>query len=289
MRFGTPLDYIAKVSKGAMADSLYEYLPKEFMLLGGHHPEYQQMYEKAIKRAKETLFFRPLNAENRDILLSGTAQVHETGVELDTEGQHLVCFVGGMVATAARLFEHPEDLRVARKLVDGCIWAYGNTVTGLMPETFHAVQCTADCNWKSPLWHQAALDRAREDFNGTVESFIEQNRLSPGFADIPDRRYVLRPEAIESIFILYRITGDESLRDEAWKMFQSVEKWTRTDIAHAVIWDVTSPDAPKGDRMETFFTAETLKYYFLLYAEPHIISLDDYVFNTEAHPLKRPK
>ena len=107
---------------GAKADSLYEYLPKEFMLLGGHHPEYRQMYEKAIARAKESLFFRPLNKENLDILLSGTAHVGDNGIELDTRGQHLTRFVGGMVATAARVFEAPENLPIARQLVDGCIW-----------------------------------------------------------------------------------------------------------------------------------------------------------------------
>jgi mannosyl-oligosaccharide alpha-1,2-mannosidase len=34
---------------------------------------------------------------------------------------------------------------------------------------------------------------------------------------------------------------------------------------------------------------ETLKYFFLLFSSPDLISLDDYVFNTEAHPLKRAK
>lgn len=35
--------------------------------------------------------------------------------------------------------------------------------------------------------------------------------------------------------------------------------------------------------------AETLKYFYLIYSDPDLISLDDYVFNTEAHPFKRPK
>lgn len=35
--------------------------------------------------------------------------------------------------------------------------------------------------------------------------------------------------------------------------------------------------------------AETLKYFFLLFSDPSLISLDDYVFNTEAHPFKLPK
>jgi len=30
------------------------------------------------------------------------------------------------------------------------------------------------------------------------------------------------------------------------------------------------------------------QYFYLIFSEPSVISLDDYVFNTEAHPLKRP-
>ena len=32
--------------------------------------------------------------------------------------------------------------------------------------------------------------------------------------------------------------------------------------------------------------AETLKYFYLIFSEPSLISLDEWVFNTEAHPLK---
>jgi mannosyl-oligosaccharide alpha-1,2-mannosidase len=35
--------------------------------------------------------------------------------------------------------------------------------------------------------------------------------------------------------------------------------------------------------------AETLKYFYLIFSDPGTISLDDYVFNTEAHPFKIPK
>lgn len=35
--------------------------------------------------------------------------------------------------------------------------------------------------------------------------------------------------------------------------------------------------------------AETLKYFYLIFSEPDVISLDEYVLNTEAHPLKRPR
>lgn len=38
--------------------------------------------------------------------------------------------------------------------------------------------------------------------------------------------------------------------------------------------------------MESFFLAETLKYFYLLFSDnSDLINLDTYIFNTEAHPL----
>lgn len=39
---------------------------------------------------------------------------------------------------------------------------------------------------------------------------------------------------------------------------------------------------PLVDLQESFVLAETFKYYYLLFSPPDFISLDDYVFNTEA-------
>jgi len=42
----------------------------------------------------------------------------------------------------------------------------------------------------------------------------------------------------------------------------------------------------KDNMMQSFFLAETLKYLYLLFSPPSVISLDEWVFNTEAHPLR---
>jgi len=39
---------------------------------------------------------------------------------------------------------------------------------------------------------------------------------------------------------------------------------------------------------QSFFLAETLKYAYLLFAGGDEFPLDEYVFNTEAHPFKIP-
>lgn len=60
-------------------------------------------------------------------------------------------------------------------------------------------------------------------------------------------------------------------------MFQSIEKLSRTDIAHAAIDDVRTDQPSHSDRMESFWLAETLKYFYLIFSEPDLISLDEYV------------
>lgn len=42
----------------------------------------------------------------------------------------------------------------------------------------------------------------------------------------------------------------------------------------------------KDNKMQTFFLAETLKYLYLLFSPSSVISLDEWVFNTEAHPIR---
>ncbi|KIW95946.1 uncharacterized protein Z519_03012 [Cladophialophora bantiana CBS 173.52] len=292
---------------GGMADSTYEYLPKQYLMLGGRDQKYKHMYEEAIDTAKRHLFFRPLVPGGENLLFSGNAAL--TALEtipianIEPQGQHLACFVSGMVGIGAKIFSRPDELDVARRLIDGCVWAYNAMPSGLMPETFHMIACqisTIDpppgkCDWTEEKWyegisrkHGATQETASMSSVERGKRLAEQRRLVPGFTDHGDNRYILRPEAIESVFIMYRITGDIRYQDIAWKMFQSIEKATRTPIAHAAIHDVRVAEPVQSDRMESFWLAETLKYFYLVFSEPTLVSLDDWVLNTEAHPLKRP-
>jgi mannosyl-oligosaccharide alpha-1,2-mannosidase len=38
---------------------------------------------------------------------------------------------------------------------------------------------------------------------------------------------------------------------------------------------------------QSFWLSETLKYFYLIFSPPDLVSLDEYVLNTEAHPLRR--
>lgn len=123
-----------------------------------------------------------------------------------------------------------------------------------------------------------------------VADRIETEELPPGFTQIGDKRYILRPEAIESVWYMYRITGDPIWQEKGWRMWQAIVKHTRTEYGNAAVDHVNNKDGVTTpiDSMESFWLAETLKYFYLLYSDTDLISLDDWVLNTEAHPFRRP-
>ncbi|EXJ75307.1 uncharacterized protein A1O5_02003 [Cladophialophora psammophila CBS 110553] len=289
-------------SIGGSADSVYEYFPKEYQLLGGANEQYKRLFEIAKDPMKKFILFKPMTPTNEDILMAGTLKSFRPGhTELIPQTQHLACFAGGMFALAAKLFSSPEDLETADRLVHGCIWAYKQTATAIMPEMFHLISCPADdrqCKWDDKAWHKHMLllnshdETPQDKLLPEGERFRKKSqrlRLPKGIAAIANRAYELRPEAVESIFVLYRVTGDESLRESAWEMFEAITKYTRTEFGYSCIEDVTLSDPRKTDKMESFWTAETLKYFWLLFEDPNVVSLDDFVLNTEAHPFRLPK
>ncbi|KAK8075166.1 glycosyl hydrolase family 47 [Apiospora hydei] len=257
---------------GALADSLYEYLPKMYAMTGGLEPMYEKMYRNAMDAVTKHLLFRPMTPNQDDILFTGSVYVSsQEGPELEAEGQHLGCFVGGMFGLGGKLFNIPEHVKIAEKIARGCAWAYNAFPIGIMPETFTLYPCPSlePCAWDEEYWE------------GTAD-----RRLPQGFKNTMDPKYILRPEAIESIFFMYRMTGNPEYQEMAWRMFQSIKKATETKLAFSAISDVTvakAADTEKQDSMESFWTT-----FFLIFSPPDLIDLDKYVLNTEAHPFLRP-
>lgn len=222
---------------GASSDSMYEYILKTYMLLGATEPKYEQMYRTAADTIIQHIVFRPMTPENLDILFTGTyySDGHHDG-RLVHEGQHLACFAGGMFAIGGKIFNIPEHVAVGEKLTKGCIWAYDVSHHGIMPEIFKLIACetTAGCAWNETAWLSART---------------AQN-IPKGFESVRDPKYILRPEAIESVFILYRITGDEYYREAAWRMFEAIQKVTETPYGNSAVMDVTVDKVYQVDSME---------------------------------------
>ena len=101
--------------------------------------------------------------------------------------------------------------------------------------------------------------------------------------------WIGRPEFIESTWYLYRATQDPWYLHVGEMALKDIKRRCWTPCGWAGLRDIRTGE--KGDRMESFFLGETIKYLFLLFDPKHPLnSLDaPFVFTTEAHPLIIPK
>jgi len=114
---------------------------------------------------------------------------------------------------------------------------------------------------------------------------IEPESLDYKTMRVVSGSYHLRPEIVESTYYLYHYTRDPEYRRMGQKMFGDFVKYCRTNVGYAALADVISEQ--QVDEMESFVLAETLKYFYLLFAPPETLQFDKVIFNTEAHPLRR--
>lgn len=123
-----------------------------------------------------------------------------------------------------------------------------------------------------------------------------ESGISAEYVEFPPRQditvpghvafYILRPETAESLFYLNQLTGDPIYREWAWEIWEAIDKHCKTDIAYASLRNIHNPSQGVDDRMESFFLAETIKYLYLVQDPDNAMRLNEYVFNTEAHPTK---
>jgi ER degradation enhancer, mannosidase alpha-like 2 len=154
----------------------------------------------------------------------------------------------------------------------------GETTTGALDAFFPAV-----------LAMGGDLNRARA-LQDSMFKMWEINHIEPEVYNYKTKRivsagYVLRPEIVESTFYLYRYTKDPKYLAMGKEIFDDFVKYCRNDVAYTGLRSVVTKE--KNDYMHSFLFAETLKYFYLLFAPEKELDLKKVVFNTEAHPIKR--
>ncbi|KAF4074283.1 hypothetical protein AMELA_G00237750 [Ameiurus melas] len=234
---------------GARADSYYEYLLKQWIQGGKMEMELLEDYMQAVEGIKKNLLKKssPLG-----LTFVGELSHGRFSPKMD----HLVCFLPGTLALGAHNGLPAEHMELAKQLMETCYQMYAQMETGLSPEIVH--------------------------FNMQADSAQDVD-VKPA-----DRHNLLRPETVESLFYLYQFTKDKKYQTWGWEIFQNFNKYTRVDTGgYTSINNVRDPKSPSPrDKMESFFLAETLKYFYLLFSDnSDLINLDTYIFNTEAHPL----
>ncbi|KAI8053009.1 glycoside hydrolase [Syncephalis plumigaleata] len=168
--------------------------------------------------------------------------------------EHLACTFGGVLALGsatdrASTSRAQRDMTLARGITDTCMKMH-RTKSGLAPEMV--------------------------EFTSTMQFMPNQ------------MHNILRPETLESLFVLWRTTRNDQYREQAWQIFQAM--LNNSSIGRATclvsVVDVSKTPTMKQDSSETFYMAETLKYLLLIFDDDdNLLPLDRYVFNTEAHPF----
>ncbi|KAJ1666220.1 hypothetical protein IW140_003208 [Coemansia sp. RSA 1813] len=266
-----------KITFGGQGDSWYEYMIKQYVFSRHSNDQYRRMYEESIDAMKEKMVQRSIY----DPSMYYVGDLDSTAKKFSPMYQHLTCFVPGMLALGSKVLDRPDDLELAKSLVYTCFKMYNTTATGLSPE--YVLFRDSYDKGLSPSYSDNS-----DEFAITQLSGASNKEMKDGFYLGGNKGYILRPETLESIMVMYRITGDPMYKEWGWEIFKAIDKWTRTRSAFSAYRDVTSTQGSSQwtDSMESFFLAETLKYLYLLFSPVDYYSLDEYVFNTEAHPFK---
>ena len=170
---------------------------QEYILLGGGTDQYRKLYEEAMRTMQSHLFYRPMVPnESQDMLFAGW--INSDGkkplneIETEPQAQHLGCFVGGMVGVGSKVFGNEDELADARRLTEGCLWAYESMPLGIMPEVFYVARCQTrrSCPWNEDIWLKNV--EAAQPSAEPVQRKIERQHLPRGFTRFDDTRYILR-------------------------------------------------------------------------------------------------
>ncbi|XP_030381622.1 mannosyl-oligosaccharide alpha-1,2-mannosidase IA isoform X2 [Scaptodrosophila lebanonensis] len=233
------------MSLGALGDSFYEYLLKAWLQSGQTDEEAREMYDEAMTTIMDKMVRKSTN---------GLIYVSDLKFDrLEHKMDHLACFSGGLFAlgAATRQNEHADKyMEVGKGITNTCHESYIRAPTKLGPEAFR--------------------------FSDAAEARALRSQ---------EKYYILRPETFESYFVLWRLTHDQKYRDWGWEAVQALEKHCRTAHGYCGLRNVYQAEPVKDDVQQSFFLAETLKYLYLLFSDDSVLPLDEWVFNTEAHPL----
>lgn len=232
------------ITFGAMGDSFYEYLLKVW--IQGNKTSVVKHYRDMWEKSMKGL----LSLIRRSTPSSFAYICEKNGGSLTDKMDELACFAPGMIALGSFGYSAAEDsqkfLSLAEELAWTCYNFYQSTPTKLAGENY--------------FFHSGQDMSVGTSWN------------------------ILRPETVESLFYLWRLTGNKTYQEWGWNIFQAFEKNSRIESGYVGLKDVNS--GVKDNMMQSFFLAETLKYFYLLFSPSSVIPLDEWVFNTEAHPLR---
>lgn len=141
----------------------------------------------------------------------------------------------------------------AEGMSEGCATLYHDQPSGLSPD--EVSMATDSVRWFDALeaWRLAGSHGPAPGTSPVIPVRPTADKIRP---DVKLREYImrrtnyeLRPEAVESIFLTYRMTGDERWRLHAWNIFVALERETKTNSGFASASMVDRSPAQLKDSM----------------------------------------
>ncbi|KAL0067240.1 hypothetical protein AAF712_005810 [Marasmius tenuissimus] len=314
---GQPAD--THLSAGAQADSAHEYLLKLYLLSGKTDKVNLEMYLRATTHLITNLLYLSPNRnllyvtdsthgtpthvfEHLSCFLPGLLvlgaktlpldNLESLGIDLNELASDF-----GDAGKGYRLLStyNLKDLHMwaAEGLAQTCYLSYADQPTGLGPDE---MQFWTPRSEGFP-WMDIVESWRKSGSRGSppgvgVKSPVRltrQQRLKGDFKprdySLRKTTYLLRPETLESLYLMWRFTGDVRWRVYGWRIFDAIERNAKTQYGYASVRHVEHVATTKLDELPSYFFAETLKYAYLMFRNDDPIPLDQWVLNTEAHPL----
>lgn len=257
-----PQAMYTRYALGALADSYYEYLLKQW-IQSPTEIHFKDIWLAVMKDLPSLVRPKPPVARSYGKPPKFKLVEIEPGGATIFKMDHLSCFVPGMIAlgllslpSSDLIGDHNATWRqLAEGLTESCVDLWTSTASGLAPEF--------------------VLLNTEEPFD------------TRGIAHGGEHSF-LRPETAESLFYLYRLTSNKKYREWGRRLFRAIIASSKVDAGFASVANVERVPTTKLDDMQSFVMAETFKYLFLLFSPKEALDLDKFVLNTEAHPLRRP-
>lgn len=146
-----------------------------------------------------------------------------------------------------------------------------------------------DAFFPAVLARSGEKDRARRLQESAFKMWttwgVEPDEIDYSTMKILSPAYPLRPEIMESAYYLHFYTDEDRYTEMAATFLGGLAHYCKVDEGYAALQDVTT--FAKADEMESYFLAETLKYLYLTFAPRSTLDLNQVVFNTEGHPLRK--
>ncbi len=179
------------------------------------------------------------------------------GGPLSPKMDHLVCFLPGCIALGATGglteseaqggpgwgFEQDQQMQLARELMKTCWGMYKVTETGLAPEI---AWFRADDAALQPRSEALPLSHSKNSIFMWKKDYIVKPL---------DAHNLQRPETVESLFMMWRVTKDPIYREWGWEIFNAFQKHTMLDDGkgYSSLDNVNIIPPPRRDNMESFW------------------------------------